>query len=73
MRYLRWGERDAIYRYDDVPASEWTGLVNAASKGSYINANVAFEYRYTLLSTSDVPDDGRSAEDHRVRRFVTTP
>jgi len=73
LRYLRSGERDAIYRYDDFPASEWNGLVNAASKGSYVNANIAFEYRYTLLTTSDVPEEGRSARDHRVRRFVTTP
>lgn len=71
MRYKRTAEPDAIYRYDDVPAREWDGLKNAASKGSYINANVAYEYRYVRINS--FPDEGRSAQDQRVRRFVTTP
>jgi hypothetical protein len=73
MRYLRDGEPDAIYRYDNLGAQEWQGLKQAVSKGSYINANVAFEYNYTKLNASDLPDEGRGASDQRVRRFVTTP
>lgn len=73
MRYMRDAEPDAIYRYDDVPAREWQGLKQAASKGSYINADVAFEYNYTKINASDLPDEGRGVADQRVRRFVTTP
>jgi hypothetical protein len=73
MRYLRTGEPDAIYRYDDVPAREWQGLTAAASKGSYINANVAYEYRYVRINAGAMPDEGRGAKNSRVRRFITTP
>ena len=73
MRYMRTTTADAIYRYDDVPATEWDGLKKASSKGSYINANVAFDYRYTRLNPSDLPDRGRGADHRMVRRFVTTP
>jgi hypothetical protein len=71
MRYLRDGA-DAIYRYDDVPAREWQGLVAAASKGSYVNAEIAFDYRYTKLTSGSLPDEtDRFDGDPRVRRFVT--
>jgi hypothetical protein len=74
MRYLRRDITDALYRYDDVPAREWQGLKEATSKGSYINANVAFEYRYTRLNISALPVDERRGEMHQmVRRFVTAP
>lgn len=73
MRYLRDGEADAIYRYDNVPASTWQSLVEAPSKGSYVNQSIAFEYNYTKLNASDLPDEGRGVDDQRVRRFVTTP
>lgn len=72
MRYLRAEGTDAIYRYDDVPAREWQGLVEAASKGSYVNANIAYEYRYTKLTAGSLPDEtSRFDGDPRVRRFVT--
>jgi len=70
-RYLRTGP-DAIYQYWGVPASEWQGLTNANSKGSYINANIAFEYRYALYGRDDFP--GRHAlESDFLRRFVYDP
>jgi len=74
MRYLRETGADAIYRYDDLPAREWQGLKEARSKGSYINANVAYEYRYVLLNRGDMPTrDASKYADRAVARFVTTP
>jgi len=70
VRYLR-DAVDAIYRYDDVPAREWQGLLGASSKGSYINAQIAFEYRYTKLSSGSLPDGGRGLKSPTLRRFVT--
>jgi len=71
VRYLREGP-DAIYQYWDVPASEWQGLEAAASKGSYINANIAFDYRYALFGRDEFPD--RSASTNmKIRRFVYAP
>ena len=72
VRYLRAQQADAIYRYDDFPASEWQGLLNAPSKGSYINANVAYDYRYTRINRGAMPGE-RAIQDQRVRRFVHTP
>ena len=71
MRYLRDGP-DAIYQYWDVPAAEWQGLKAAASKGSYINANVAFEYEYALYGRDDFPERAAIGNDF-VRRFVHDP
>lgn len=73
IRYLRATERDAIYRYDNVDASTWQSLTAAASKGSYINANIAFEYNYTKISSADFTEGDREIKDQRVRRFVMTP
>lgn len=74
IRYLRRTGADAIYRYDDVPAREWQGLKAATSKGSYINRQVAFEYRYVRLNRSDMPTrDVSKYQDRRVARFVTSP
>jgi len=56
VRYLRDGP-DAIYQYWDVPAAEWQGLEAAPSKGSYINANIAFDYQYALFGRDEFPDD----------------
>jgi hypothetical protein len=67
VRYLREGA-DAIYQYWDVPAAEWDGLKLAASKGSYINANIATDYRYALFGRDDFPE--RSALNDQLRRFV---
>jgi len=72
VRYLRDGA-DAIYRYRGVPPSTWDGLVDASSKGGYINANIAYSFPYTKLTTSDFPDGGRGLASDLARRFVTTP
>jgi len=72
MRYLRDGP-DAIYQYWEVPPSEWGGLKDAASKGSYVNANIATDYRYALFGRDDFPDLGQGLEHDRLRRFVTAP
>jgi hypothetical protein len=72
IRYLRTGP-DAIYQYWGVPASTWDGLDNAASKGSYINENVAYAFTYSKLSASDFPERGHGLDNDLARRFVTTP
>jgi hypothetical protein len=71
VRYLRDGT-DAVYLYLNVPAATWQGLVDASSKGSYINASVAFNFRYFKLGRTDLP--GRNAiADDRIRRFYYDP
>jgi len=71
VRYLRDGT-DAVYLYLNVPASAWQGLVDASSKGSYINANVAFEFRYFKLGRTDLPSRNAIADD-QIRRFYYDP
>lgn len=74
IRYLRGVGVDAIYQYTNVPAREWQGLKAAGSKGSYVNANIAFEYNYAKTGRDELREMVREqAEDQRVRRFVTTP
>ncbi len=34
----------SIYQYLDVPESEYEGLMNAASKGRYLNRNIKGRY-----------------------------
>jgi len=71
MRYLRDGP-DAIYQYWDVPTAEWDGLKLAASKGSYVNANIAFDYQYAKFGRDEFPD--RHVLDSDVwRRFLYDP
>jgi len=72
VRYLRDGP-DTIYQYDGVPPSTWDGLVNASSKGSYINASIAFSFNYSKLTASDFPDRGRGLDNDLARRFITDP
>lgn len=72
MRYLRDGP-DAIYRYIGVPPSTWDSLKQASSKGSYINANVAYSFTYEKLTKSNFPSRGRGLENDLARRFVTDP
>lgn len=72
VRYLRTGP-DAIYRYWGVGARTWNGLVDANSKGSYINANIAYAFPYAFLTKGDFPQRGRGLDNDLARRFVTTP
>lgn len=71
-RYLRDGA-DAIYQYWNVPARVWQGLVKASSKGSFINTNIAYQYRYAKLGIGGFPERGRAIEHPRARKFVTAP
>jgi len=71
VRYLRDGP-DAIYQYWDVPASEWDGLKLAGSKGSYINANIAYDYQYALFGRDDFPDR-HALDSDQWRRFIYDP
>lgn len=74
IRYLRQMGADAIYRYDNFPASQWQALEAAASKGSIINREIAYEYNYVRINRGNLPTNDQSAfVDQRVRRFVTTP
>ena len=74
IRYKRQTGRDAIYQYTNVPAREWQGLKSAASKGSYVNANIATDYNYAKTGRDELREVAREqAQDQRVRRFVTTP
>jgi hypothetical protein len=72
VRYLRDGP-DAIYRYWSVGARTWSGLVDAGSKGGYINRNIAYDFPYTLLTKGDFPQRGHGLDNDLARRFVTTP
>ena len=71
VRYLRDGP-DAIYRYRSVPASVWDGLVNASSKGSYINEKIAYGFLYEKLQASSFPQRGHALGNDLARRFVTS-
>lgn len=73
VRFMRDTGADAIYRYDDVPAKTWQGLVEAGSKGSFINASVAFEFNYVQINRGGMPNERDAYRDQRVRRFVLTP
>lgn len=35
----------SVYQYFDVPAEEYEGLMNAASKGKYLNRKIKRRYR----------------------------
>lgn len=72
IRYLRTGV-DAVYQYRDVGASTWQGLYGAQSKGSYVNANIAYEFRYAKVGRDEMLEAARSLPQGRVRRFVLTP
>lgn len=72
MRYLRDAGSDAIYKYLNVPAQIWSGLVEADSKGSYVNANIAFEYTYGKFGRGDLPERSAIGNDF-VRQFFHSP
>lgn len=72
VRYKRDGV-DAIYVYSFVPASTWNDLVEASSKGGYINSSIAYAFRYEKISLSDWPQKGRGVQDAQARSFLTAP
>lgn len=68
LRFLREGP-DAIYQYWDVPAQVWSGLVEASSKGRYVNQYIATDYRYAKAGRDDFPTQ-QSMRNDLLRRFV---
>lgn len=71
LRFKRDGA-DAIYRYWDVPANVWNGLVNADSKGSFVNRSIAWDYRYSKYGRGDFPDRG-GVSNGLLRQFIHAP
>lgn len=39
----------SVYQYTGVPSSEHEAIMNADSKGTYLNANIKGRYPYTKL------------------------
>lgn len=39
----------SVYQYFDVPETEWESLMRASSHGTYFNAHIKYNYRYTKL------------------------
>jgi hypothetical protein len=72
IRYKRQAT-DAVYQYVDVPARTWNALVSAGSKGSYVNANIAYEFRYSKVGRDEMMEAARDLHQGRVRRFLLTP
>lgn len=72
IRYLRQAT-DAVYQYTNVPAKTWQGLKQASSKGSYVNANIAYEYNYAKVGRDQLVDVAQGMGQGRVRRFISTP
>lgn len=72
IRYLRQAV-DAVYQYENVGAGVWNGLVNAQSKGSFVNRSIAYEFRYSKVGRDVLMDAAQSLDQGRVRRFITTP
>ncbi|AFH22487.1 hypothetical protein OSG_eHP27_00175 [environmental Halophage eHP-27] len=73
IRYKRTGV-DAVYQYINVSARVWNGLVQAGSKGSYVNANIAYEFVYSKTGRDTLAEDAaRNMQQGRVRRFLATP
>lgn len=72
IRYLRDGT-DAVYQYVNVGAGVWNGLVQASSKGSFVNANIATDFRYSKVGRDEMMDAARGLPQGRVRRFLLTP
>jgi len=69
LSFKREGQ-SSLYAYVDVPATEWSGLVNASSAGSYHYDNIRLSYPYIEITNfhdrlpegpspdpEDVPDD----------------
>jgi hypothetical protein len=74
LRFMRDTGPDAIYQYLNVGAGVWNGLVQANSKGSYVNANIAYEFRYSKVGRDELADVAeQSLGQGVVRRFVTMP
>lgn len=40
----------SVYQYDSVPESEYSGLMDASSKGSYLHQNIKDRYPYRKIA-----------------------
>lgn len=72
IRYKR-DATDAIYQYVNVGAGVWNGLVQASSKGGYVNRNIAHDFRYSKVGRDELMDPARNLPQGRIRRFILTP
>lgn len=70
IRFIRKEGGDAIYMYERVPAEVWQGLVNADSKGGFVNRNIAYQYPYALLGRDIHFESEFDISRDLVRRFV---
>lgn len=70
LSFKRDGGQSSLYAYVNVPTTEWSGLVNASSHGSYHHSSIRLEYPYVEItnfhdrlpegpspSPGDQPDD----------------
>ena len=39
----------SVYNYERIPRFYWHGLLNASSKGKFINANIIGKWQYTKV------------------------
>lgn len=64
ISFLRDEGSDSLYAYTEVPTSEWSGLVNAGSHGSYHYSNIRLSYPYIEITNfhSRLPE-GQIPED----------
>jgi hypothetical protein len=45
-----------VYQYENVPSSEFNGLLNAKSKGEYMHANIIDVYPFVRLRDRIIRD-----------------
>ena len=70
LSFLRDGGQSSLYAYVDVPTTEWSGLANASSHGSYHYDSIRLEYPYVEITNfhdrlpeGPSPDPGEVPED----------
>jgi len=73
LRFKRTTGTDAIYQYVNVDARTWKGLTAAASKGGYVNREIAFSFRYSKVGRDEMMEAARGLPQGRVRRFILCP
>ncbi|HEY0963404.1 MAG TPA: KTSC domain-containing protein [Pseudomonadales bacterium] len=50
--YIRFADSAHLYAYRDVPPDVYVDLMQAASKGAYVNTQVKPHYDYTTMEPS---------------------
>lgn len=63
IRFKRDDGTDSLYVYLDVPQSEWEGLLNASSHGSYHYENIRLDYPYEEITGNHDRLPGTEAPD----------